>query len=258
MIGNSTTTTIWPPIPRTDMTPLEKLLLTTIFDAKEEGDSLSFSTPHGPSDIVTISRGDLASVLAESANVADSMANRHVAARLDTASQGEDVDPLDDFDLTISRDIWEQVLQDIVRRSSTIAEVIAKSATVPNRPPFDDLDATSVTLVTATAIRHKTLADALENLRDDTPVISKRTVNAAMSLWSAALAFRHAVENHRPIQRSVHRMLDAWDEFGDHQMRDWLVDVADFAVLVAQNLAAEPDAYPWSFEGVIAPSILNP
>lgn len=256
MIGKSTPTAIHPPIPLADMTPLERLLLPLIFNANDEGNSLSFYSRHGPSDIITLPRVDLAETLEDSVDGEGSTANRYVAERLDAAPVGEDADPQDDFDLDMTGTSWEQIFQDIVLRSSTISEVVVKSLTVPDGPLFDDL-ASRVTVITGATIRSKTLTEILEDLREHKLAISESVIGAAMGLWVAARDFRRDAGEQKPVQRSIHRMLDAWDQAGNERMRSWITAIADDAVFAAEMLQTKPDARYWSFESDIAPAVLE-
>ena len=52
-------TVIQQPIPVADMTPLERLVLSLIFDAEPDGDALHFHSSFGPSDAIGLSIGDL-------------------------------------------------------------------------------------------------------------------------------------------------------------------------------------------------------
>lgn len=256
MIERSTPTAVWPSIPLADMTLLERSLLSLVFDAKDEGGSLSFYTRHGPSEVITLPRVDLAEMLEDSVDGSGSTANQHVAERLDAAPVGEEADPLDDFNLEITGATWELILQDIVRRSSTIDEVVVKSTTVPDGPLFDEL-AASVTVITTSSIKSKSIAAALEDLKEDKLAISEGAIDAAMSLWGVALDFRNDANELKPLQRSIHRMLDAWDKLGSKRMRSWIIAIADDAVFAAEMLQTQHDARHWSFETEIAPSVLE-
>lgn len=78
-----------------------------------------------------------------------------------------------------------------------------------------------------------------------------------MSLWIAAHEFRREAAAKKPLQRSIHWMLDAWEQADDQRMRGWLMGVADLAVQATRALEAKPDTEGWSFELVIAPAVLE-
>lgn len=251
-----TPTAVAPPIPLEDITPLERLLLSLILDAKDDGRRLDFRARSGPSEILTLSRSDLAEALQASAHATGSIANEYVVERFGTSAMSHGGDPFDDFDLDMTGTSWEFILQDIVRRSSTIDEIVVKAATMSDGPLFDDL-AGSVTLITATAIKSKSTDEVLEELRQDALVVTERTIDAGMSLWIAARDFRQQADRQKPLQRSIHRMLDTWEQVGGSRMRNWMMAIADDAVQVAKALETEPDAQHWSFGIEIAPSVLE-
>lgn len=171
-------TAVAPPIPLEDMTPLERLLLSLVLDAKEDGRALVLRTRHGPSDIITLSRADLMAALEESAYATGSVANAYVAERLEQSPAGDDSEPFDDFDLDMTGTSCEAILQDIVRRSSTIGEIVVKSASLSDGPLFEEFSG-KVTLITPASIRSKSTYDMLEDLREDRRIMSARAVDAA-------------------------------------------------------------------------------
>src|ERR1700734_2112533 len=61
-------TVIQQTIPEADMTPLERLILTHIFDADTEDGGLYFYSEQGPSDVVSVLRADLVEALTASRN----------------------------------------------------------------------------------------------------------------------------------------------------------------------------------------------
>lgn len=256
MLDKSAPTIISPAIPRGDVTPLENLLLSLIFEAREEGDTLRFFTRHGPSHIVTLSRADLAAALAASAEATDSVANRYVAERIGRAGAQNASDPFDDFDLDMTGTSWEFLFQDIVRRSSTIDEIVVRSATISDGSDGFDLDG-SVTMITAATVRSKSTTDGLEELRTGARSFSEDAFDAAMCLWAAALDMRRDADASMPMQRTIHRMLDVWAQVGNRRMRSWMMAIADDAVAVSQVLAGEHNAKLWSFEHDIAPAVLE-
>jgi hypothetical protein len=79
MANHWTPTVIRQTIPEADMTPLERLLLTHIFRAEADGDSLYFYAEEYPSDRAVIDRGELEAALAASREAGDSTATRYVA-----------------------------------------------------------------------------------------------------------------------------------------------------------------------------------
>lgn len=106
-------TVIQQTIPEVDMTPLERLILTHVFDADAEDGGLYFYSEQGPSDVVSVSRADLVEALAASRNQ-QSVANVLVAEQVDGASPGDDGN---EIELDLRATSWEFLLQNVVQRS---------------------------------------------------------------------------------------------------------------------------------------------
>lgn len=117
-------------IPSTDMTRLERLLLSHIFDAEPDGDGLYLHSWQGPADLVSVPRAALAEAIAASrsqlsqvlAYVEDHLASAR-AASADAKANDNEVVVLD-----LSGTSWEFILQDIVRRSATLRFITVMTA----------------------------------------------------------------------------------------------------------------------------------
>ena len=149
-------TVIQQPIPVTDMTPLERLVLSLIFDAELDGEALYFHASLGPSDAIGPSIDDLRTALVASAGV-DSTAATYTAERLAAA-------PADDTEIEIdfSGTSWEFIFQDIVRRSATLRYVTAVTSFTCSKMRPDGFGGMAV-LITADAILGKSTNDILED-----------------------------------------------------------------------------------------------
>ena len=77
-----TPTVIQQTIPDADMTPLELLLLSHVFDAERDGDSWYLFSEQGPADMLYIERAALEAALAASEPAGDSSANSFVKEHL--------------------------------------------------------------------------------------------------------------------------------------------------------------------------------
>ena len=141
-------TVIQQPIPVADMTPLERLVLSLIFDAEPDGEALYFHASLGPSDAIGLSIDDLRTAFEASAGI-DSTAATYVAERLAAA-------PADDTEIEIdfSGTSWEFIFQDIVRRSATLRYVTAVTSFTCSKMRPDGFGGMAV-LITADAIRRK-------------------------------------------------------------------------------------------------------
>src|SRR5712692_3653312 len=74
-------TVVQPTIPNADITPLERLLLTRIFEAEPDGDGLYFFSETGPCDTFELAVADLRAALRQSIGAA-SIAGDHFARRV--------------------------------------------------------------------------------------------------------------------------------------------------------------------------------
>jgi hypothetical protein len=152
-------TVIQQSIPDADMTPLELLLLSHIFDAEQDGDNWYFFSEQGPYDMLSIERGALESALAASESAGDASANRFVREHLpDPLAIG----PLPSHvDIDLSTTSWEFIMQDIVKRSLTLTYVSAVSSFTCSRMRPDGFGGAAV-LISADEIIGKSTSDLLE------------------------------------------------------------------------------------------------
>ena len=152
-------TVIQPTIPDADMTPLERLLLSHIFQSeRHDDDGWYFFAEECPDTMIVVDRASLAAALAET-RADDSSVHAYVAEQL--ASAAED----DEIDLDLSGTSWEFMLQDIVKRSATLDHVTAVSALTCSRMRPDGFGGMAV-LITADAIQGKSTNDILGELLD--------------------------------------------------------------------------------------------
>jgi hypothetical protein len=147
-------TVIQQPIPVADMTPLERLVLSLIFDAEPDGEALYFHASLGPSDAIGLSIDDLRTVFEASVGI-DSTAATCVAERLAAAPAG-------DTEIDFSGTSWEFIFQDIVRRSATLRYVTAVTSFTCSKMRPDGFGGVAV-LITADAILGKSTNDILED-----------------------------------------------------------------------------------------------
>jgi len=155
-------------IPNSDMTPLERLLLSRIFETEPDGDGLYFFSETGPCDTFELAVGDLRAALTQSTGVA-STAGDYFALR---------VADIGDYETHIDVDLrgmfsgagqnssrgrpWELILQDVVRRSPTIDHVTVVSVFTCTKVCPDGFGGMAV-LITADAIKSKSTSDILED-----------------------------------------------------------------------------------------------
>jgi hypothetical protein len=154
-----TPTVIQQTIPEVDMTALERLLLSHVFDAERDGEGWYFFSEAGPVDMTTIARAALEAALAASEPDLDSTAYAFARKRLADLKDDELQDG--QLDVDFSETSWERILQDIVRRSRTLRYVSAVSSFTCSRMRPDGFGG-AVVVISADAILGKSTIDLLE------------------------------------------------------------------------------------------------
>jgi hypothetical protein len=144
-------------IPAADLTALDYLLLSNLFDAERNGESWYFFAPERPADVITLDRAALEAALTASGTPAGTI-QTHVAEQLARAPAGAQRVELD-----LSVTSWECILQDVVRRSSTLRYVTAITSFTCSKMCPDGFGGMAV-LITADAIRGKSTFDILGEL----------------------------------------------------------------------------------------------
>jgi hypothetical protein len=151
-------------IPNADMTKLERLLLIHIFESEPDGDGLYFYASEGPSDMIWVNRAELEAALAAS-RTAKSVANDVVAEQLEAVDGNEQ-----DVELDLSVTSWEYLLQDIVRRSSTLRYVTVVTAFTCSKMRVDGFGGAALFITADDVKGHSTdefLADCLSEIADE-------------------------------------------------------------------------------------------
>lgn len=160
-------TVVTPPLPEADISSLERLILSLAFDEDGGGDGLIyFHSWCGPSSIVSIEAQDLQAAL-EASTTVDGSANRYAAALLEQHGRAVDASPHDylDVDLTVADGGWDRMFQDIVRRSSTIEEIVVTQAFTCTKMRPDGFGG-SVIRITTDAIQYCSTTDMLEEMQN--------------------------------------------------------------------------------------------
>jgi hypothetical protein len=142
-------------IPETDMTPLERLLLSRIFQSERDGEAWHLFAEDNPCTMIRATRAELAEALASLPN-RDSAAHRYVAERLTAVGTHAE-----EIDLDLSVTSWEDFLQDIVKRSRTLLYISVVTAFTCSRMRPDGFGGMAV-LITADAVRGKSTNDLIE------------------------------------------------------------------------------------------------
>jgi hypothetical protein len=152
-----TPTVIQPTIPVADITPLERLLLSHIFNAEADGGGLYFYADEGPADMIWLDRAPIEAALAQSKNTVDSTAVGMVTEQLARVPADNVEIELDFSDMS-----WESIFQDILRRSKTLRYVTAVSAFTCSKMRPDGFGGMAV-LITADAVKGKSTTDIVED-----------------------------------------------------------------------------------------------
>ena len=152
-----TPTMIQQTIPEADMTPLERLLLSHIFESERDEEGWYFYSESGPADMIMVERAALESALAASELDVDSTTNGFVRELLADLRDEKVQNGYLDIDLSITS--WEFIVQDVVRRSSTLKYVSAVSSFTCSRIRPDGFGG-AVVVISADAILSKSTSDS--------------------------------------------------------------------------------------------------
>jgi hypothetical protein len=154
-------TVIQPTIPATDMTPLERLLLSHIFQVEPDGDDLYFYADEAPADMIWLDRVPLQTALVQSTGTFDSTAVSVVTEQL-----AQLPDDNVEIELDFSDRSWESIFQDIVSRSPTLRYVTAESAFTCSKMRPDGFGGMAV-VITASAIIGKSTGELIADCLND-------------------------------------------------------------------------------------------
>jgi hypothetical protein len=141
-------------IPTTDMTSLERLLLSRIFECEPDGDGWYFFAEQSPSTMISATRAELEAALVSSPDI-ESAAHLCVTEQLAAA----EADAME-MDLDLSGTSWEFFFQDIVKRSTTLTYVSVVVAFTCSKMRPDGFGGMAI-LITRDAIVGKSTNDLL-------------------------------------------------------------------------------------------------
>jgi len=152
-----TPTVVEPEIPDGDMTPLERLLLSRIFETERYNGATYLFSEQGPSDMIYLPRSELAAALTAS-GATTSGANAFIKERLAAVE-----DDTSEIEIDMSVIGWPFLFQDIVSRSATIPYVTVKSAFTCSKMRSDGFGGMAM-LITADDVMAKSTHDLIEEL----------------------------------------------------------------------------------------------
>jgi hypothetical protein len=172
------TTVIQQTIPNADMSPLERLLLTHIFEWEQDDEGLYFFASEGSCDMICVSRYELEAAISASEEYESSV----ISVVKDGLAETPEAES--DTELDFSMTSWEPILQDIVRRSSTLTQITAMTAFTCSKMRPDGFGGMAI-LITADVILGKTTDDILCELMDQA---EKATLAAASGVADSSAA----------------------------------------------------------------------
>lgn len=151
-------TVVQPTIPLNAMTPLERLLLSTLFSAEPDGEGLYFYAEQGINEIPVYPIDEVRSAFAASKDMESSAAD---LVRTELAKLNSDAAYLQ-LDLTDTS--WEAIFQSIVRRTPTLGHVSIVSAWTCSRMRPDGFGGMAV-LITADEVMVRSTESMLDEMR---------------------------------------------------------------------------------------------
>ena len=153
-------TIVQPTIPIVDMTPLERLVLAQVFDAKEDGDGIYFLAESGAASSIALSLANLRTAFSASVGIASTGLD-YLADKMPGSSSPDGVVEID-----MSGTSVEFFLQDIVKRSATLNYVTVVSAFTCSKMRPDGFGGMAV-VITADAIKGKSTDDIVNDCLDE-------------------------------------------------------------------------------------------
>jgi hypothetical protein len=170
-------TVIQQTIPNVDMSPLERLLLTQIFESEPDGEGTYFFSSEGSCDVIWLDRQELEAALSESEEY-ESSVFAFVKDRLAETPNAES-----EVELDFSMKSWEPMFQDIIRRSSTLTQITAMTAFSCSKMRPDGFGG-MVILITENLILGKSTDDVLCELMDQAEAATMATATKISDLSS--------------------------------------------------------------------------
>ena len=152
-------TVIQQPIPITDMTALERLVLQEMFQSDVIDDTLYFSHDEGPRDLIWPMRSDVEAAL--KANPMRRPKNKDILIALVENAMLKPPNDDGSVELDISGISWERILQPIIERSTTLSYLTIVTSWTCSKMRPDGFGGMAI-MVTATKIKCNSTAGILE------------------------------------------------------------------------------------------------
>jgi hypothetical protein len=151
------------------MTPLERLVLSRIFESEEDGNRLYFLAGECASEVVVATRAESEEALSSRPDP-NSTAHRCVTEQLAEAQADTT-----EIELDFAGTSWEPFFQDIVRRSRTLRHVTVVSAFTCSKMRPDGFGGMA-TIITRDAVLGKSTNDIIEDFFAQTDLDSTEAV----------------------------------------------------------------------------------
>ena len=141
-----TPTVVDPMIPLAAMMPIERLLLSQVFNEELSGNAAYYFSEDGANDLISLPAAEVRAALDAATPDTSRLAQKLIDEQPD-AILGED-----DIDLDMCGDLWADVLQDIVRRSPDLDHLTVTMAFTCSKMRPDGFGGLAM-LITASTIR---------------------------------------------------------------------------------------------------------
>lgn len=141
-----TPTVIDPTIPLAAMLPIERMFLAQVFDEELTSEAAYYYSEDGARDLISLPSADVRAALDAATPETSRLARKLIGEQPD-AILGEE-----DIDLDMCGDLWADVLQDIVRRSSDLDHLTVTMAFTCSKMRPDGFGGLAI-LITAQTIR---------------------------------------------------------------------------------------------------------
>ena len=146
MADYCTPTVVDPMIPLAAMLPIERLFLSQVFDEELTSEAAYYCSEDGARDLISLSSAEVRAALDAATPETSRLAQKLIDEQAD-AILGED-----DFELDECGDLWADVLQDIVRRSSDLDHLTVTMAFTCSKMRADGFGGLAM-MITGSAIR---------------------------------------------------------------------------------------------------------
>lgn len=162
MADYASPTVVQTSIPKADITQLERLLLSRIFDEDDEGETVFLSSSGSPNDTFEMPLGDLRTAFLASQGI-ESSALEFVAEKL---REWQGLADDDEVQLDLSVRSYEFFLQDIVKRSPVLTRIEIVTSYTCTKMRRDGFGGAAM-VVTAGEVRFKSTDDILTDFQTE-------------------------------------------------------------------------------------------